>query len=563
MEVYLINSTTQHVVWSKVLLNNTEIAGMTNGFFAARAAKAVPVAAIPAHVRPRPPLMPAKTAAPPVSAPQTSVVWSQFYPVEVAPPGQTILLQINLAKPPVEPQQVEVQTKTGSAVRVNFRPRNYPQAQILGVTFSHDFRKLYVAHRLDDSDVGRDRSVQQVRLNGKDVTGRSQLFQQPQKDGMRLEGLIVIEPEQPVVQGDVVHLRLQFANAMVIQAMFRAWNGIYLDDFGVPAKDAKLRQQLGLDAEPAISPLTGDPACGDLLAGQAGHSVGPLLAARRKGCVQGDKRLSFPYLCTATSGNVHYSVYGQCADALQVNPYCLGWQATERFLETEEKRLRWGVQAARPRPCYWIPETFCYEERMLEASELRCMTYAVLGVGIKGIRYFIYGGLTGLKGYDQSPPLLAEIKKLNAEIKTLEPYLAPAIPMERETYDSKNQFIPEYDEAGCETTDQKYRVYTLWAGNEGLLILIRNLDYATDREPNALGLKPRFKHQPKRNIAVRIRKPSWWSAPAGAGSVAVRDLLGPETPSASVVGDQIQFTVSELDLTRAFWIPNAQPKPRP
>jgi len=375
MEVYLSNHTGQRVEWGKVLLNGEEVRGMTN-----------------------------------------NVVWSQYYPLETAEsgPGRAILLQINLATPPSNVQRVEVQTRDGRNVQVEFQPLNDPRATITGATFSMDFRKMYVTYRLNDQDDGHDRSVQQVLVQGKELISVSQIFDEKQETNPGRQGLIVVNLPTPVSQGDMLHVRLQFATGVVVQNLFRAWNRIFIHDFGVPEKNAKLRQELGLDLELPVRPIPLDPSCNDLHAGCDGHSARAILEMRRKWYVEGDKRLSFPPLCTSTSGSTHYSIYGQCADALELNPYCLGWHTTPRFPDIEEKRLQMGVEASRPRPCYWIPETFCYGERMLEADELRCLMYAILGVGVKGIHYFIHGGLPGLKGYGKSPPLLAGVKKIGS-----------------------------------------------------------------------------------------------------------------------------------------------------
>jgi hypothetical protein len=122
------------------------------------------------------------------------------------------------------------------------------------------------------------------------------------------------------------------------------------------------------------------------------------------------------------------------------------------------------------------------------------LTYAALGHGAKGINYFSYGSMEGeYRGFENSPPLLAEIKKLNAEIKTLEVPLSKAFPVSVETIGSP---------------DDGVRVYTMCCGDDSELVIVRNLAYTTDRSENEFGKNPRFRGSTK-ELTVTLRKPAW------------------------------------------------------
>jgi len=216
----------------------------------------------------------------------------------------------------------------------------------------------------------------------------------------------------------------------------------------------------------------------------------------------------------------------------------------------------------RKRILLWIPETFSYSKRMLEASELRLSTYAILPY-IKGLRYYTYGTESGkLTGYDSSPPLLAEIKKLNGELKTLKPYLWAAILVSGEIYNSEGKIIAEYIK-GRKNPDQKYCVYTLWSGDEGLLVCVRTLVYTTDREDNQLGLKPRFKCEPQKNVVFSVHQPRWLVPKPGleqGTEISAMDPLTKEVIKAKPEDNKIKITLPQLDLARVLWIPKDQTK---
>jgi hypothetical protein len=221
-----------------------------------------------------------------------------------------------------------------------------------------------------------------------------------------------------------------------------------------------------------------------------------------------------------------------------VNPYQLHYGASPKFIEFEELFLQWGWEAGRPRSWYWIPETFDIAGRILEPGELRSLAYSALGRGCKGIKYYIYGGK---EGFQNSKPLTGEIKALNADIKKLAPILSAAIPLSVETVGAKESGI-------C--------VYTLASGDEGMLVIIRNLDYSMDRKPNQWGAAPRFHFTPKENVKLTIRKPEWLAIRS------VRDPLRPERPPFEYQDkfDLLDLNIGRLELVQAVWIQNTEQK---
>lgn len=161
-----------------------------------------------------------------------------------------------------------------------------------------------------------------------------------------------------------------------------------------------------------------------------------------------------------------------------------------------------------------------------------------MGYGIKSISYFIHGPSSGLVGYEKSPPLLAEIKRLNADFKKLEPWLGGALPLSREIVGTKVS---------------GFCVSTLWDGNtDSLLVVLRNLDYKTDRESNDLGQKPRFKITPKEKVQIDIPKPAWLTV------AEATDPLTGEAVVSRVQEGTIRLDVGALTLGKIVVIQNSK-----
>ncbi|MBI4027390.1 MAG: hypothetical protein HY360_20560 [Verrucomicrobia bacterium] len=516
LEVFLFNSTAKPVEWKRAFLNGREVHGLTNG-----------------------------------------VVWSQFYPAEKAPPGQesshgrATLLQINLEKRPADAQIIEAETQDGQRVKASLERFSAPTVRLDAITFSWDFQRVFIAYTTHQFQ----RKPARVTINQADCTAKTAVLQTPIGPS---PGLLAVTLPQPVRHGMPLHVRLELPPSVppgaptAVQALLRCRRGISLDDFGVKDNDAKLRQELGLDARPGARMVEADPACEDSQAHKMGHSTPPILATRRQWYLEGDERLSYQYQCTAaTVAGGFYSAYSQITDALQINPYHLAWSQAERFIESQERYYVWAKMAAAPRCWLLIPELFTTRGRFLEPDEYRSQIYGAVAIGLKGLRLFMYGGMPpSLFGYEKSPRLLAAVKQVNREIKSMEPILSAAIPVSTETIGSEKDGL---------------RLYTLWSGDEGLLVIARNLDYHTDRQPNDFGNKPRCTFVPKKNVALSVRKPAWLTPvpipgaeSEAASAVQVTDLLSRETIRAQRQGGRIQLTLPALDVVRVLWIPRLQ-----
>lgn len=361
----------------------------------------------------------------------------------------------------------------------------------------------------------------------------------------RTPGMITVNLRKQILPGQIVHVKVEFTDGQNIQCVLRASAGILLDAFGVDEGNEALRQELGLDQRPATKLIPSDPACEDTAPGrQYGFSLSTILPARESLYESNRICLTAVHMCVLATPQVSYAIYGQCVDALEVNPYRLRFSHSDdgkRFIEEEENFFRWGWNASRPRPWYWIPEAFTKSKntRILEPQELRLLAYAALGHGAKGFNYYTYGSGADWIGFNESAELVGEIKKLNREVKRLGHLLPEAFPISIETIGGN---------------EHGFRAYTLWSGGDGMLLILRNLDYMTDCEANELGKRPRFKAVPKQDISVKVRRPGWFAL----GTVI--DVL--ETPERRLpcrVGSDgsIEIEIDSLDLIRVLWLQNA------
>ncbi len=423
------------------------------------------------------------------------VVWTQWYPTRVAAPGQTVEMQLVLDSLPKTNQTYEADLTTGQTVSIQVSPNAVAPARITGIAFSSNFSNAYITYNA----LSVTQDVSKVWINGKDYSQSLQLRQPPR--GAQY-GMLSARLAEPLKQGSPVHVRLEFPSGGVAQNLIRASWGISLDSWGVEADDVALRKNLGLDLKPFhrnVSEAT-DPTCSDAAAQQPGHTAVKMIAARSKHFKEGDPQLASFYYCGAGKGHYSYPIYGQSMDAAYSNPFQLSTSAKMKFIEEEEKLMEYAVRFTQPRVWGWIPEAFKQgDARFLEPQEFRMLTLAALGLGARGLMYYTYTPCAETDiCYSNAPLLSREIRKVNREIKTMEPLLGSALVLSSEAVDIGGN---------------SFRRSVLWSGeSDSLVVIVRNLDYKTDRERDDNGNKPRFKVNPKKDVSVRVSKPDGFRA---------------------------------------------------
>jgi hypothetical protein len=500
IEIYIINPTSEAITFKRGFLNGTEVKPLTNG-----------------------------------------VVWAQWYPSEKVEPGQTILYQVCLEEHPKAGQYLELETDGEQFVKAELPPFRPPSSRITAVTFPLDYRRAFVFFECSPASSDAVSGVGAVIVNGQNLMAAAKVVTLPTG---KEPGLVALELPSPLKLGQPVHVELRFLNGSNAQCLLRASSGITINAFGVPkANAASVRNSLALDERPSFQPTSSDVACNDTHAHLMGKCAQQVADHRRKQFLKGEEALRFVYLCTATA-NAIFGIYGQATDAVAVNPYRLAYSwgpGTERFIEAEEEYFGWAWMASQPRPIGWLPETFTFpwKNRMIEPGELRLLSYAALGSGVKIIWYYTFEsraagkGVSEIHGFEKSGPLLAEVGKINRDVKKMEGIFSAAVPISSETVGG---------------TERGLRQQTLWAGDEGMIVVVRNLDYQTDREVNDLCAKPRCKVMAKEKARVTVKKPEW------LGIKAVRDGLTGQPVKWEMNAEGIELDLGRLDLGRVIFI---------
>jgi hypothetical protein len=339
-----------------------------------------------------------------------------------------------------------------------------------------------------------------------------------------------------------LHLAVRFNDGSWRHGYVRALRGIFLDAFGL--SDRKVRKELGLDIDPPLFPLksadSADVACFDSLRHKEGGGALALIPEMQELHANPaySNKLTAVQFCTALY-NAVWDIYGPLADGVLSSPYALSHgHDPAHLIDYEENLLKQAAASAKPRPWFWIPDVQKRRERFLEPAELEVETWMTLAMGCKGIKYFAYTFRDqGFAGY---APLMEAIRKRNGEIHKRETLLAPLLPVSEQVIHGP-------------TGEKGIKVYTGWSGDQGMLVLVRNLDYHTDDQDDNQGRNPRFKVQAKKDIAVSMVLPEWLQY-----RKAVDLRTGKTLPDKQGRYGKLEIVLHDLNAFAVLWIENRQ-----
>ena len=462
----------------------------------------------------------------PLPPPDKHVTWWQFYPSQVAAPGETICCQINFPGPSPAARQLELRRENGAPVVLPVPRFSQPRERITAVTRSLDGKRVYVQYQANGT------TLASLKINRRPV--RSPALLAPAKPGLP-EAAVVDMSKAPLRQGATMLVELDFANGTTRRALIRAVSGIMLDaprgwetDKTLPART---RAKYHLDADPAIAYLPFDVICGDTHAKRRGAGAPAVAAARRTNWSRLPDRLCGVEFCTALYDSA-WNIYAPIADAVFTKPYQLHWGPDPaRFIENEESVIQTAIEAAAPCPSVWIPERF-KRNRHVEGRELRLMAWMALCQGVKGIRYHYW--MNDMSDpFGECPDLGEAMQAVNGDIQRLEPILGPLLPVQAQA-----------------DRRQQIKVYEGWSGDRGILLLVRNMRYATDNRANDNGRAPRFRATPAAGLSVAVDLPPWITPAPPC------DPLANATYACSREGRRLLIEVPELQETRLIWLEN-------
>ena len=513
-EVYLSNTTTGLVTFSSIAVNDIVLPAVTSPEWAKLQGS-----------------MKAEGAGN-LSSPLSSIAWWQFYPSSNVAPGETTVLQVHLTEAPDKDLRLVIadsRDKTYPVGISRFQRPQHPKA-IKAITFTKDYRRVFAQY-----ESGRPQPTG-VWVNNREVTNYRIL--KPPVPGRG--NVLAFDAPVKIANGTPLHVKIPFNDGAVCETMVRAFSGMMLDAFSLRAETD--RKRLGLDKIPPVELVkcsgNGDVACGDVTKHRFGAAVPEVIAER---LAWSNATLTAVHYCITASAEL-CAIYGPAVDAVLISPYSLshGHDVT-RLMENEERHLKCGAESVRPRPWLWIPDVFKRQGRFLEPAELDVMAWMALVQGCKGIKYFRAYDTNGA-GFASCPVLEEEIVRLNREVREQEDVLSPLIPISEE--------LVGKPETGV-------KLYTAWAGDKGLLMLVRNLDYATDGNPNGNGTAPRFRANPKEDLRLSFLLPEW---------LAYRDVRDAETGKRLVAvcdhHHRVHLTMARLDSYSLLWIANTRPGSR-
>ncbi len=451
--------------------------------------------------------------------------WWQFYPSPQIAPGGAAVFQVNFAGN-TRPCELKLTAENGRVLAVKVPRYAVPRRRIEFLSFSGDGRALMLRH-------SKGSAPDRLSVNGRDVS-----FLALAADSAARPGAVVANLPLPVREGEPVLVELSFPDGARRFAFVRAmlgvctvapagWNG----DFA-PLPKAE-REAYGFDETMRVYRLPCDVACDDTRAHSHGANARTVVAMRRERQAKFPDGLCGVDICTALYPSV-WNIYSQVADAVIAKPYKLHWGISlSRLVDEEDAFLGQVVRDVAPRPVLWVPERF-RNLRELDGAEYSVLAWCAMLRGVRGVR--VHHWLNDPKDpFADNSGLADAVKRFNADFNRLRPRLERLGP------------------AG-ERGERAARVDVLegWSGDDGVLLLVRNLRYDT-------GIDQRTKHRVRpfavdsvRDYALSYRPPKWLTPGAAV------DALSGERLDGVVTDGSLKVTIPELGSHRLVWIGNAK-----
>lgn len=460
-----------------------------------------------------------------VSPPVAGARWWQFYPSPRVAAGGATVFQLNFAGAS-RPCALKLTTRDGAAVSVKVPRCAAPRRRIEFLAFSGDGRTLLLRHS---------KGAPPNRLP---VNGRATDFRVLGAASESRPGAVVADLPDAVREGGPVLVELGFPDGARRFAFARAMLGVctvapsgWGDDFQ-PLPPAE-RAAYGFDADMRVWRLPYDIACDDTRARSPGASARAVVAARQERLAKFPDGLCGVDFCTALYPSV-WNIYSQMADAVIAKPYKLHWGVNlSRFPDEEDAFLGQVVRDVAPRPVLWVPERY-RKLRELDGAEYSVLAWCAMLRGVRGVR--VHHWLNDPKDpFADNPGLADAVKGFNADFGRLRPRLGRLLP------------------AG-ESEDRAARVAVLegWSGDDGVLMLVRNLRYDTGIDPQTKRRTRPFAVSPIRDYALSYRLPKWLTPDAAT------DALSGERLEGAASNGVFKVTVPELGSHRLIWIGNAK-----
>lgn len=463
-----------------------------------------------------------------IRAGTNGVVWSRFFPSAECAAGQTVAFQVCFSEQPASNIVFVFSGAPGVKISsVVSPPSSGPKSKITDIVFDPNGKKAFIAWRGPNGA-----AVKTVRINGKGYGKQIAQLAKPNGDEPGWVGVLLTEP---VKLGEFFHVRLGLKNGEVIQALVRVFTGFSLDSFALADTDP-LRRTLDLSETRKVQQLPLNPGDNEAMenSGRMAPTVVEELAAWHE---SEEDVLASVFMSAMAAPDTLYAIYGPLADFFESCTYKVNLDDPEGKLETAA--MRWGREAAMPRPWGWLVEAPLRRSRTMLPEEFRLLAYTALGLGAKGIHYFTSFETSEVEiAYTELPALKKEIIRVNGELKRLEPFLSMAAPVGSKKLEWEGHTIQQY---------------TVWSGDIGMLLILKNLD-PMSRPKEGGGYE--LQMSPVTNLEIAVQRPGWLTPPTKGGAIVWQDGATGQTLHAYMENGKMCLTVPRFELIQTLWLYN-------
>ena len=270
--------------------------------------------------------------------------------------------------------------------------------------------------------------------------------------------------------------------------------------------DENVRNHYGFDPTLRLYRIPYDVACSDKKSGIRGMNAQSVVAARIKRYASVPDGLSGVDFCTGLYPEV-WNIYSQIGDVVISKPYKLHWGVTpQRFIDEEDAFISDVVANVAPRPVIWVPERFRWA-RELDGKEFETLAWCAFMRGVRGMRVHHWFN-SRTEPFAGNQGLADAMRKFNSDFNRLRPVLERSIPMR------------------ChERRDKRIMIYESWCGDEGVLLLVRNLRYDVGLDVKTKGRMRPYSVKPLSRCRFKLPMPKWFNPVRAADPLSGEEIF--------------------------------------
>jgi len=426
------------------------------------------------------------------------VRWWQFYPSPDIKAGGYASFQFNFMERS-RPCRLALTTSSGESLSVHIPRYSKPKRRVEFLSFSGDGSVMSIRYSKGAPPVS-------VSVNGK----RIERFINLGATASGHPGAVVAGLPVPPKEGDGMFVELEFPDGVKSSVFIRAMLGVCTvapngKSDSEPLEEGE-RKLYGFDPSMRIFRLPYDVACSDKKSGIHGMNAQSAVAAHMKRYASVPDGLSGIDFCTGLYPEV-WNIYSQIGDVVISKPYKLHWGVTpQRFIDEEDAFISDVVANVAPRPVIWVPERFRWA-RELDGKEFETLAWCAFMRGVRGMRVHHWFN-SRTEPFAGNQGLADAMRKFNSDFNRLRPVLERSIPMR------------------ChERRDSRIKIYESWCGDEGVLLLVRNLRYDVGLDVKTKGRMRPYSVKPLSRCRFKLPMPKWFNPVRAADPLSGEEIF--------------------------------------